>query len=190
MYTMIESWVIAFFFLFIFAALATRIVTARALALATGYRIAMTVLFVMAFFFTAVIVVDVVEDTINSAAKDGWHEGIAHQKVEQLLSNRWMLTSGWYDLEERPFAHQLRFKFGDTTTYVTLSVRMDGIKPGLEVVFPLESWKLVPPKPEVKWLGERWTLVSLPDPQPRAVRIERYEGREYGYEPRVVEARF
>lgn len=188
MYTTIESWIFTFSSLFLFATL-TGFAIARK-ELVTAYRILLAVTCPAIFFATAVIAVSVVEDTIRSAKKDGVREGVWYQKADQLLINRRALTPGWYEIVERPFAHRLRSEFGDTTAYVTLSVRVDGVEPAFEVVFPLESWKLVPPKPEVKWLGERWTLVSLPDPQPRAVRIERYEGREYGYEPRVVEARF
>lgn len=184
MYTDVVSWIFAFLFLGAFAFLAGFFAGRKDLPVAG--RIVGVFFFVFLFAITAVLTVRVVEDTIGSVANDAMREGISYRKVEQLLDNRFLLAPGWYEVVEPPIAHPL-FP-NDTTMYVSLAVRADGVGP-LEVAFPMGSWKLVPPRPKVEWLGERWALVRLPQPQPKAIRLERYEGREYGYESRVIEAR-
>ncbi len=186
MQTDVVSWIFAFLFLGLFSFIAAFFGTRKTLP--TVNKVAAISVSAILFCITAVTVVRVVESTIRSISNDARREGISYRKVEQLLDNRWLLTAGWYEVVEPPFAYPIFSNFGDTLEYVSLAVRVDGVGP-LEVAFPIASWKLVPPRPEVKWLGERWTLVSLPQPQPKAIRLERYEGREYGYEPRVVEAR-
>ncbi|MDO8469844.1 MAG: hypothetical protein Q7S84_02350 [bacterium] len=184
MYTDMVSWIVAFLFLGLFSFFAGFLLARRDNF--PGVLGAVTCIFL--FCATAIIVVNVVEGTIRSAKNDAEREGVAYRKLEERVENRWLLTAGWYEVVESPIARPIFSEFGDTLEYVSLAIRVDGVGP-LTIAFPMESWKLVPPRPEVKWLGERWTLISLPQPQPKAIRLERYEGREYGYEPRVVEAR-
>lgn len=176
---------VAFSFMFLFAGLVGFFAGRKA----TSKTIFAAFSCMLLFALVAGITVSMVERTIRILVNDAQWEGSSHYSVEQLLDNRWILQPGWYEVVEGPIARTIFANFGDTTEYVSLAIRADGIGP-LKIAFPIEDWKLVPPRPEVKWLRERWTLVSLPQPQPKAIRLEMYEEREYAPKPRIVEARF
>jgi len=179
MYTSWISWIIAFLLLFIFASVVGYLFDKNGKAL-------IFLLFLVIFIISAVIIVRVVESTITRERNDSARHAVLYEKADWLLSNRYNLTEGWYKVLDQPSFR--RIFPNDTTEYVIL--RITDNKINMEVAFPQEGWRLIPPKPEVKWLGERWVSVSSPLPSLKEIRIEGYEGREYGTpEPRVVEAR-
>lgn len=186
METSVGSWILAFFFLATFAFLAGFFVNAKTRQ--ASNRATFGLAFGLMFCLAAALTVLTIENTIRSVRDKGVREGISQRRVDELLDNRWLLASGWYEVVEPPLVRPIFSARGDSTQYIRMSIRSGGIQP-FEVAFPMKSWNLKPPMPEVKWLGERWTLVSPPQPQPKAIRVERYEGSEYGYEPRVIEVR-
>lgn len=185
MYTTVESWIAAFFFLFLFA-FVTGFMSRK------KHTTDRSILFVadsmLLFCMTAAIAVVIVEGTIRIATQDAWREGATYQRTTtQPLDNRWLLATGWYEVvEEDPFTRPSFSEDG----YIVLAIRADGVGP-LRVAFPESAWEVIPPEPRVKWSGGQWILENLPQPRPKAIRIAKSEGgHEHGAQIRVVDARF
>lgn len=179
-------WILSFSF-FAFFAFAAGVVATQHIPRTKTLMIASGLGFLS--FLAIVPLIDSVEASIQEAEREASDRtGLFYENLE-LLANRLDLADGWYAVAEVPVTTKLFAGSGDTTKYVVLTIHTDCVG-DLKVAFPAKDW--IPPLPgiEEEYLGKEWTSVHSSYSGLKAVRIEKYETKEFNFESRVVEARF
>lgn len=140
---------------------------------------------ILIFCAVSYVTMFVVEVSIQNIVHNEKAQTSQHEKMVRKLDDRFLLSPGWYEVAENPMTIPLFKEFGDTTEYVVVSLRRDGIGP-LSVAFPLDNWCLIPPRPILKYLGRDWVKVSLPQPALKLIKLEQREEKEYARDVYVV----
>ncbi len=140
-------------------------------------------------FLVVIPLINSVETSIEKAEREASDKTVSFYENLELLANRLNLADGWYAIAEPPMITELFSNSGDTTKYVTLMIHTDCVG-NLKVAFPVRDWVLPLPRIEEKYLGYGWTSIHSSYSDLKAVRIERYETKEFSIESRAVEAKF